>query len=347
MTSTLTPQLSIIIPALNEADALPNIIASLTEQLDIRSQIIVADGGSTDGTLAFAEQHPQIELVHAPAGRGLQMNEGATQAKSEWLLFIHADSLIKDPKLLTHALRQSHPDIAGHFSLSFFDRTEEHALRYSVLEAKSKLTKENTTNGDQGLLIHRDLFVASGRFSTRWHFLEDQTVNERLRKQGKLTLLRGCLHTSARRFEKEGFNSRYLLMTLLMTAWSCGLYDFVDNARGAYREQSNAQQLSLIPFANLFRKTHQQKPLQERLRLISAYGSYARRNAWQPLLWLGFLLFNTRHTRLVTLHDKLLAPILRLPVIKQIIDIFLGAMVSLLIFYLGPALIRLRAGKPR
>jgi rSAM/selenodomain-associated transferase 2 len=341
MTSTNTPQLSIIIPTLNEATALPNLINSLTQQRGIRSQIIVADGGSNDGTLAYIEQHNEIELVHSTAGRGMQMNAGAATAKANWLLFIHADSLIKDPELLASAMAHSRADCAGHFSLRFFDRPKR-SLRYSVLEAKTQLTRENTSNGDQGLLIHRRLFTDCGQFSTRWHFLEDQILNESLRKQGKLSCLPGYLYTSARRFESEGFKSRYLLMTLLMTAWSCGLFEFIDNARDAYREQSNTRQLSLLPFAALFTKEHQKRPLKQRLSLISRYGGFTRRNAWQPLLWLGFLLFSQRQTRLLTFHDNLLAPTLRLPLVKQLTDITLGAAVTLLIFYLGPAIIKLR-----
>lgn len=341
MTSTNTPQLSIIIPTLNEATALPNLINSLTQQRGIRSQIIVADGGSTDGTLAYIEQQANIELVHSAAGRGAQMNAGAKQAQADWLLFLHADSLIKDPELLAAALEQSVPESAGHFSLRFFDRPKN-SLRYSVLEAKSQLTRENTSNGDQGLLIHRHLFCESGEFCTRWHFLEDQILNEALRKQGKLSCLSGHLYTSARRFESEGFKSRYLLMTLLMTAWSCGLFEFIDNARDAYREQAKTQQLSLVPFAILFKKMHYKRPSQQRLSLVFAYGSYTRRNAWQLLFWMSFCLFGKPKAGLLNFHDRLLAPTLSLPLIKQLTDICLGTAVALIIFHLGPAIIKLR-----
>lgn len=340
MTSTFTPQLSIIIPTLNEAAALPNLLTALTLQQDIRSQIIVADGGSNDDTLTIAANHPDVELVRSNPGRGEQMNNGAAAAKADWLLFLHADSLIEDSALLINALTSATPELAGHFSLKFFDRPAQ-SLKYSVLEAKTSLTRENTSNGDQGLLIHRALFKQVGGFSTRWHFLEDQALNESLRKQGRLTCLSGHLYTSARRFESEGFKSRYLLMTLIMTAWHCGLHEFIDNARDGYKTQSDTSQLSLLPFAKLFTETHRKRPWNERLRLLVAYGSYARANSWQAFLWLGFLLGKTNSHRVLALHDRGLAPILGLPLIKQVVDVCLGILVCSIIFYIGPALLRL------
>lgn len=346
MTSINAPQLSIIIPTLNEVEALPHLVNALTEQRNIRSQLIVADGGSTDGTTAWVEQQDGISLVHSVSGRGAQLNAGAETATAEWMLFLHADSLIKDPDLLSQALTASDPTTAGHFALRFFDRPVG-LLKYLVLEEKTKLTRENTTNGDQGLLIHRDLFYAIGPYSTRWHFLEDQNINESLRKQGKLTLLPGEIYTSARRFQQEGFGVRYTVMTLLMTAWSCGLYSFIDDARDGYRQQSKTSKLSLLPFLLLFKQKHRQRPCMQRLSLLFSYGSYARRNVWQPLLWLDCRLFSGRKRPLVTIHDKLISPALRLPIVKQLVDIGLGTSICILIFYLAPLILQLRDGKPR
>lgn len=341
MTRDTPPEISIIIPTLNEAKAVPALIDSLTAQRGIRSQIIIADGGSTDGTREYTEGQNQLYLVNSPPGRGAQMNAGAAAASADWLLFIHADSLISDPSALRQALDQITPDNAGHFSLRFYDRPSK-SKTYAALEEKTKLTRENTSNGDQGLLIHRQLFEQFGQFSTRWHFLEDQILNERLRKQGKLMRLSGTIHTSARRFESEGFKPRYYLMTLLMTAWTCGLTDFIDRAPEAYKNQADATAISLLPFLKLFKQLHRARPWKQRLQLVFNYGSYSRRNSWQLFLWLGFWLFKTRQNRLIWLDDKLIAPTLNLPVVKHLTNAVLGLVATSVIFYIAPLILQLR-----
>lgn len=346
MTSNNAPQLSIIIPTLNEVETLPILLNALTQQQNIRSEIIIADGGSTDGTTQISIANANLRVISCPLGRGKQMNAGAAVAQAPWLLFLHADSRIDNRLLLSTAVAHCSAEQAGHFALRFVDRPG-HALRYTILEQKTTLTRENTNNGDQGLLIHRDLFRKTGGFSTRWHFLEDQILNEQLRKRGQLTRLPGQLYTSARRFESEGFGSRYSVMALLMTAWDCGLHEFIDNARDGYRQQQDTHKLSLGPFLKLFKEEHQKRPLMQRMRLIVAYGSYLRRNAWQPFLWLGCLLFSHRQSRLLWMHDRLLFPALKLPIVKQTVEPLLGILACLLFFHLAPLILQLRPAKPR
>src|SRR3954462_14416162 len=79
--------LSVVIPTLNEADRLPGVLAALRSQA---GEIIVADGGSTDGTARIAQRAGAL-IVEAPRGRGSQLRAASAAASADWLLFLHAD----------------------------------------------------------------------------------------------------------------------------------------------------------------------------------------------------------------------------------------------------------------
>ena len=113
------PQLSIIIPTLNEAAHLPALLADLQQQQGLSLELIVGDGGSTDATARIADSFG-ARLVHSGRGRGRQMNAAARWARGEFLLFLHADSRLEEPLLLRTALtalqqaEREQPGIAGH-----------------------------------------------------------------------------------------------------------------------------------------------------------------------------------------------------------------------------------------
>ncbi len=84
--------LSIVIPTLNAAEVLPACLAALNAgDRGPGREIVVADGGSGDGTVELAECGG-AQTVTAPRGRGAQMAAGATAATGDWLLFLHADT---------------------------------------------------------------------------------------------------------------------------------------------------------------------------------------------------------------------------------------------------------------
>ena len=90
--------ISVVIPAYNEEHALPDTLARLFSQAG-DYEVILVDGGSTDGTRAIAECHGDVQIVRAPKGRAAQMNAGAAKARGEWLLFLHADTLLPEQGL--------------------------------------------------------------------------------------------------------------------------------------------------------------------------------------------------------------------------------------------------------
>jgi len=88
--------ISIVIPTLNAG---PGLVATLTALVPglvdgLVREVILVDGGSTDTTLEIAEE-AGVRIVRAERGRGVQLRAGAEAAKSDWLLFLHADTVLE------------------------------------------------------------------------------------------------------------------------------------------------------------------------------------------------------------------------------------------------------------
>ena len=313
------PLLSVIIPALNEAENLPALLADLRRQRGPALEVIVGDGGSTDGTREVVTAAGG-RLVAARRGRGAQMNAAAAVACGELFLFLHADSRLPEPDLLAGAVAALQraamvtPRVAGHFRLCFIRTAAGPDLAYRFLEAKTALNRVNTTNGDQGLLLSGRFFHELGGFDESLPFLEDQRLAEQIRRRGVWLTLPGELRSSARRFETEGFHRRYLLMGIMMGMHSVGMHDFFLRAPGVYRLQQDTGRLRLSPyFALLWSMVRRDWGWAETPRVFLRLGRYIRQNAWQPFLfvdvWLQPILGASR-SPLLALHDRFIAPIL-------------------------------------
>ncbi len=287
-----------IIPTLNEADHLPGLLVDLHAQQKIRLEMVVGDGGSRDATVALARTLG-ARVLKAPLGRGRQMNRAAARARSPYLLFLHADSRLPDPFLLAPALAalkaalNDSPDgaVAGHFPLRFQRTRQDHAWTYRFMEAKTHLNRVNTTNGDQGLLLSRTFFNQLGGFAESLAFLEDQELAEKIRRRGRWITLPGTLVTSARRFEAQGVSATYLLMSLIMGAYSTGLRPFFtrlpDVYRAVQRKGSEEGRLYLSPYFKALRAMHRKDlPGWAKIRAWQRIGGYIRSNIWQVFFYL-------------------------------------------------------------
>ena len=310
------PELSVIVPALDEAEVLPGLLADLHGQQGVRLEVLVADGGSTDATAALAAA-AGARVVAAPRGRGAQMNAAARLARGPMLLFLHADSRLPDPHLLAGALRaletagREGVPVAGHFPLCFLRRTDTHRLGYRYLEEKSTLNREQTINGDQGLLLAAPFFARLGGFDESLPFLEDQRIAARIRACGRWLTLPGRLHTSARRFESEGFHRRYLLMGLIMAMHSLGREEFFARSPQVYRVQRETGRLLLSPYFRLLRSLARHHwGLRGTGATLLRLGCYLRANLWQLFFFVDVLLrplFGSGRYPLLGLHDRLRA----------------------------------------
>ena len=235
--ATSKPLLSVIIPVLNEAAHLPTLLSNLKAQQSIALELIVSDGGSSDGSAALAEAAGAV-LIKAPCGRGAQMNAGAYRARGDYLLFLHADSELLDITLLSRAVqalaaamsRYGHRRMAGHFQLRFKRGRPGNRLAYRYMEEKTALNRPYTTNGDQGMLLRSSFFRELDGFDPSLPFLEDQRLAEKIRACGLWITLPGVLQTSARRFESEGFYRRYILMGIIMCMHYADIQEFFQQA---------------------------------------------------------------------------------------------------------------------
>jgi rSAM/selenodomain-associated transferase 2 len=319
--------LSIIIPALNEADHLPALLKDLQAQRDISLEIIIGDGGSSDATLSFAKNYG-VRWVCAKRGRGVQMNAAAGQASGAYYLFLHADSRIEDPYLLRNALEAlqhvaiENPWVAGHFCLRFVRSTKRNALAYRYVEEKTASNREGAINGDQGLLLAKEFFHQLGGFDESLPFLEDQRMAEKIRSQGVWIVLPGSLQTSARRFEAEGFHRRYLLMGMMMGLHSIGELAFFSRAPQVYRVQHDTGRLLLSPFFSLiWRLVCQEWGLIGSARIFYSLGRYIRENSWQLFFFLDVWcrpLLGARRYPCLSFYDRLIAPCINFRIVNAL-----------------------------
>lgn len=181
-------------------------------------EIIVVDGGSTDGTVV--EAAAADVLLQSGAGRSLQMNLGAVKAHGDVLVFLHADCLL-EPGALQEAERllQRRQAVAGCFSM--FVRACGWFYRSIDVCASARTRLTGLVYGDQGLFVPRDLFRDVGGFP-RVTFLEDVLLSCKLRRRGRIVVARHRILVSPRRWQRVGLVRQTLRNWTLTALAACG-----------------------------------------------------------------------------------------------------------------------------
>lgn len=209
--------ISIVIPTLNEANTLPATLAGLARP---GVEVIVADGGSQDQTLAVAQEYGAW-TVSAPTGRAVQMNAGSRLARGEILLFLHADTrLPADFDQEVRATLAQPGTSAGAFRLAVDQPGPRLGLVVAGVNWRSGCFQ--LPYGDQGLFLAADLFRALGGYA-ELPFLEDVELVRRLRRQGKILLTSGAAVTSARRWQRLGVGQTTLRNQVILLAYFLGV----------------------------------------------------------------------------------------------------------------------------
>ena len=212
--------MSIIIPVLNEATNLERLLPDLPERCP-GAEIIVVDGGSTDGTLQVIERFPCVQLLPNLRGRATQMNTGASEAQGEVFCFLHADTVL--PHGALEAIRTALADpriVGGRFDINLDSPKLAFQVIAFFMNLRSRLTRIAT--GDQAIFVRRKIFMQMGGFPNI-PLMEDVEFTKRLKRQGRIACLPLRVTASARKWEREGVMRTVLLMWTLRLLYFFGI----------------------------------------------------------------------------------------------------------------------------
>ena len=201
-------QISVIVPTHNEAAHLPRLLARLHAMPGV-AQIIVADGGSSDETVAVARA-AGARVVEGARGRGPQQNLGARDASGEILWFLHADCLPPRGAAAQIERATKRGAIGGNFRICFAAR----GLAPRLFEIIARVQRaRGVYYGDSGIWLTRAAWLSAGGFPS-WPLFEDYQLVRQLEKLGQTACCAGRLQVSARRFAHQPARVLWLWLEL-------------------------------------------------------------------------------------------------------------------------------------
>jgi rSAM/selenodomain-associated transferase 2 len=210
--------ISIIIPTYQEAACIGDALQRVC-RLAGDKEIIVADGGSDDGTIAVVTEFPDVRVVDSAKGRALQMNAGAQAATGDVFLFLHADTILPENALVDIESAMSDARHAGgKFRLQF----DPAPLIQRIYSWFSRFPWPIATYGDQALFVRREVFREMGGYREMPIF-EDVEFFTRLRKRGSIVVVRNPVVTSGRRFVSNGLVRQHMKNALLVCGYRLGV----------------------------------------------------------------------------------------------------------------------------
>ena len=212
--------LSLVVPVLNEAPELPRLLTQLSRLALQDVEIIVADGGSEDGTADIVERAGFV-VIGAARGRARQMNAGAAMATREVLWFMHADTHVPDeaPECILTALAKGN-HVWGRFDVRISGRPYMLRVISHLMNLRSRLT--GIATGDQAMFMTRHAFDEVGGFPDQ-PLMEDIEISKRLLALSRPACIARRVAPSGRRWEVNGVWRTILLMWRLRWAYWRGV----------------------------------------------------------------------------------------------------------------------------
>jgi rSAM/selenodomain-associated transferase 2 len=212
--------ISVVIPTLDAAETLPRCLAALAaaRARGLVGEVIVADGGSADATVAIAESLG-TKIVHAERGRGGQLAAGAEAARGDWLLFLHADTVLEPgwDRQAADFIQGADPSRAAYFRFALDDGSAAARRLERLVALRCRLFA--LPYGDQGLLISRAFYQMTGGYR-QVPLMEDVDLVRRVGRK-RLTMLSAAAVTGAQRFRKDGYCLRSARNLTILALYAC------------------------------------------------------------------------------------------------------------------------------
>ncbi len=209
--------ISVIVPVLDEEKLLRAHYDYWVSLRDM-AELVFVDGGSRDATWSIIKDIGHA--VRSLRGRGRQMNEGASRAAGDILLFLHADSSVRTgdiPKIESDCHRMG---LVGGCLRQVID-APGFLYRWIALAGNARARFTNIFYGDQGIFVRKDVFEAMKGFP-EVSLCEDVMMSRLLRRKGRVVPLAYPVRASARRWQKQGVWKTFLLNVRIYATLAAG-----------------------------------------------------------------------------------------------------------------------------
>lgn len=212
-------KLSFIIPVLNESENIRRILQPMTAFRHNGHEVIIVDGGSHDNTVELSQ--PLVDqVIESAKGRAKQMNNGASQATGDVLVFLHADTCLPEfaTQMIETGLKKSN-GLWGRFDVELSGSKSILRIIATVMNLRSRWT--GIATGDQCIFVRREAFDKINGFP-ELSLMEDIALSKQLKKLSRPVCLRDKVITSSRRWEQQGVFQTILLMWYLRARYFFG-----------------------------------------------------------------------------------------------------------------------------
>lgn len=211
---------SIIIPTLNEEKSITKTLSSISQQTQQPIEVIIVDGESTDNTCQMVSQYNWVTLIQSHhRGRAQQMNTGANHAKGDWLLFLHADTLLPINGIAAISQLNNNAYVtAGCFTHQFSSSHCFLSIISWLHNFRCRITR--IMYGDQSIFCRRKTFYSVGGYPEK--IMEDIRFSEKILETHPPVLLDNQVITASRKFEQRGIIRSFLDVIIIICCYQLG-----------------------------------------------------------------------------------------------------------------------------